>query len=148
MGNRCVITTKGRGDVAKSKRIGVYLHWNGGRNDVEAFLAYCKARGFRPPEQDDYGWARLCQVIGNFIGGDLSIGINTCDKLDCGSDNGTYIIENWEVVDRKYASWDEVVDEDYVSSMMRHIDECQPPDDRLWKPEMTLGQLFAGEQED
>jgi hypothetical protein len=35
MGNRAVITTE-------QKRIGVYLHWNGGLDSVEGFLTYCK----------------------------------------------------------------------------------------------------------
>lgn len=69
MGNRAVITTSQSKDVQTSIDIGVYLHWNGGRDSVEAFLSYCKLRGFRPPERDCYGWARLCQVIGNFFGG-------------------------------------------------------------------------------
>lgn len=47
---------------------------------------------------DEYGWARLCQVIGNYFKGNLSLGIETLDNLpaaeDC--DNGMYIIENWE----------------------------------------------------
>ena len=37
MGNRAVITTR-------SKDIGVYLHWNGGRDSVEAFLKYCELK--------------------------------------------------------------------------------------------------------
>ena len=69
MGNRAVITTEERD-------LGVYLQWNGGRDSVEAFLEYCRMRGFRPPEADSYGWARLCQVIANFFGADgLSVGI-------------------------------------------------------------------------
>lgn len=59
-GNRAVITTE-------DKRIGVYIHWNGGRDSVEAFLKYCELKGYRKPEEDCYGWARLCQVIGNFL---------------------------------------------------------------------------------
>ena len=35
MGNRAVITTP-------DKKIGVYLHWNGGRDSVEGFLQTCK----------------------------------------------------------------------------------------------------------
>lgn len=35
MGNRAVITTT-------DQRIGIYLHWNGGKDSVEAFLKYCK----------------------------------------------------------------------------------------------------------
>ena len=95
MGNRAVITTE-------DKRIGVYLHWNGGRDSVEAFLAYCKIKKFRPPEQDNYGWARLCQVIANFFGGDLSIGIDEFEKVHYNYlDNGVYIIKNWDIVGRE-----------------------------------------------
>ncbi len=62
MGNRAIITTE-------KKEIGVYLHWNGGRDSVEAFLEYCKRAGHRSPDKDCYGWARLCQVISNFLEG-------------------------------------------------------------------------------
>lgn len=94
MGNRCVITTP-------EKRIGVYMHWNGGRDSVEPILAYCMAKGYRCPEDDEYGWARLCQVIGNFFGGDLSVGIGRyeCTDRDNG-DNGVYVIKNWHIVKR------------------------------------------------
>ncbi len=103
MGNRAVITASKDKDVANSNDIGVYLHWNGGRNSVEAFLAYCKMKGYRTPEVDNYGWARLCQVIGNFFGGECSVGVDRCCKLDCDNgDNGTYVIRNWEIVDHKY----------------------------------------------
>lgn len=53
MGNRAVITTSKSMDVQTSSELGVYLHWNGGRDSVEAFLEYCKRRGFRPPEEDN-----------------------------------------------------------------------------------------------
>lgn len=83
MGNRAVITT--RKDL---KDIGVYLHWNGGRDSVEGFLTYCKIKGFRPPEHDNYGWAYLCMTIGNFFGGEgFSLGIDVASKLDC---------DNWD----------------------------------------------------
>ena len=45
MGNRAVITTRKAGvNPANSDATGVYLHWNGGRDSVEAFLAYCKLK--------------------------------------------------------------------------------------------------------
>lgn len=69
MGNRAVITASKDKDIQNSNDIGVYLHWNGGRDSVEAFLTYCKLRKFRAPDKDNYGWARLCQVISNFFGG-------------------------------------------------------------------------------
>lgn len=95
MGNRGVIATRNR-DLA------VYLHWNGGRDSVEGFLNYCNLKGYRAPETDSYGWARLCQVIGNFFGGTLSLGIELYKTADTNNgDNGTYIIENWKIVDRE-----------------------------------------------
>ena len=39
-------------------------------------------KGYRPPEIDEYGWARLCQVIGNTIGGTLSVGIGRYENQD------------------------------------------------------------------
>lgn len=103
MGNRAVITASIAKDVKNSHDIGVYLHWNGGPDSVDAFLLYCKLKGYRTPDTDNYGWARLCQVIGNFLGGSTSIGIDQCCNLDCDNgDNGTYIIKDWHVVGRKY----------------------------------------------
>ena len=58
MGNRAVITTISA-EPKDSTAIGCYIHWNGGRDSVEAFLTYCKLKGYRPPETDCYGWARL-----------------------------------------------------------------------------------------
>lgn len=130
MGNRAVITTRKRD-------LGLYLHWNGGRDSVEAFLRYCELRGFRCPERDDYGWARLCQVVANFMGGDgLSVGIMpyTTDEemVSCGDDNGVYVIEGWKVVDRIYP-WDDFEEEDGydLRSMLLGIDASQPEDQRL-----------------
>ena len=130
MGNRAVITTRKRD-------LGLYLHWNGGRDSVEAFLRYCELRGFRCPEQDDYGWARLCQVVANFMGGDgLSVGIRpyTTDEqmVRYGDDNGVYIIEGWKVVDRIYP-WDDFEEQDGypLDGMLREIDASQPEDQRL-----------------
>lgn len=96
MGNRAVITTKNR-DLA------VYLHWNGGRDSVAPFLKYAKLHGYRCPEYDIYGWARLCQIIGNFFGGSNSVGIGTYESLKSSADfdNGVYIIENWEIIGRE-----------------------------------------------
>ena len=60
MGNRAVITTSKSTDIKNSTDIGIYLHWNGGRDSVQAFLKYCELKGYRSPEKDNYGWARLC----------------------------------------------------------------------------------------
>ena len=139
MGNRAVITTR---ENLKNNGVGIYLHWNGGRDSVEAFLKYAELKGYRPPDEDCYGWARLCQVIGNFFGGGYSIGIDTVDNLDTDNgDNGTYIIKGWKIVDREYFEGEE---QDYhkMKDMLIDIDESQPVDEQLgekfwrnWKEE-------------
>lgn len=130
MGNRAVITTED-GFKNPETNLGVYLHWHGGRDSVEAFLAYCKLREFRPPENDCYGWARFCQVVGNFFGGDLSIGIDTVAKLDCDNgDNGTYLIKNWQIVGREYGVCREQKYYDFEKILLG-IDAAQPEQDRL-----------------
>ena len=89
MGNRAVVTTPER-------KVGIYLHWNGGRDTIEPLLKYCELQGYRAPSSDDYGWARMCQVMGNFFGGSTSLGIGvyTNDRQMDPGDNGIYIIEN------------------------------------------------------
>lgn len=129
MGNRAVITTKKR-DLA------LYLHWNGGRDSVEAFLKYCELHGFRAPEKDCYGWARLCQVIANFIdpSGGLSVGIEpyTDDERANPGGNGIYVIEGWKIVDRIVPSWFSHEHDAYdLMEMLKDIDESQPEDMRL-----------------
>ena len=112
--------------------IGLYLHWNGGRDSVESFRKYCKIKGYRPPETDGYGWARLAQVVGNFFGGSDSVGIEYYGKdNDFGYlDNGVYIIENWNIVDRKYFNCEEQNNYD-PQEFLRSIDESMPVSEQL-----------------
>ena len=123
MGNRCVITTR-------EKELGVYFHWNGGRDSVEPLLAYCKLKEYRTPETDNYGWARLCQVAGNCFGGTNSLGIDTYNNLDTDNgDNGVYVIENWEIVDRLYCDYEQ---EQYdFLEMLITINSSQPKKEQL-----------------
>ena len=133
MGNRAVITTSKSTDIKNSTYCGIYLHWNGGRDSVQAFLKYCELKGYRSPEKDNYGWARLCQVIGNFFGGELSIGIDSCCSLDCDNwDNGVYIIKDWKIVGRKY--FDGIEQDNYnLKDMLFDINEAQPEGEKLDK---------------
>ena len=118
-------------DARTSNDIGVYLHWNGGRDSVEAFLTFCKLKEFRPPETDSYGWARLCQVVGNYFGTSISIGIDRCDRLDCDNwDNGVYIIRDWKIVDRQYQKRPEQQSHD-LREMLDEINKRQPEAGRL-----------------
>lgn len=135
MGNRAVITACKDKEPLTSNDIGVYLHWCGGRDSVEALLAYCEAKGYRSPDTDNYGWARLCQVIGNTLGGGLSLGIGCCCDLDCDNyDNGTYIIGGWTVIDRKYFDGVEQGSDETVSDVYERlieINDSQPQAERL-----------------
>ena len=119
MGNRAVITTK-------EKKMGIYLHWNGGRDSVEAFLKYCELQGYRAPSEDCYGWAYLCQVIGNYFGDGLSLGIDLYERLDRDNwDNGVYIIDGWEIVDREFMHGKEQTAYN-LEAMLLDIDSCMP----------------------
>lgn len=131
MGNRAVITTE---ENFRNNGVGVYVHWNGGRDSVEAFLKYCELKKFRSPKQDSYGWARLTQVIANFFGnGDgLSVGIDRLDHLDNTPDNGFYLIDGWEIVNRIYPYEGYEEQHEYkLEKMLKFIDQSQPASEQL-----------------
>lgn len=127
MGNRAVITTREDFD---NDGVGVYIHWNGGRDSVEPFLKYCEMKGYRAPDEDCYGYARLVQVIANFFGGALSIGVDRVSRLDCTGDNGVYIIEGWKIVDRENFDCEEQTGHDF-NEMLQAVDEAQPVKEQL-----------------
>ena len=93
MGNRAVISNR-----EAWRDVAIYVHWNGGRPSIEAFLKYAKEKKLR---DDDYGLARLTQIICNFFGGSLSVGVGNIDRLDTNGDHGVYEISNWEIVGRR-----------------------------------------------
>ena len=130
MGNRAIITTK-------DKEMGIYLQWNGGRDSIEAFLEYCKLKGYRSPEADDsYAFARLTQIISNYLGGNLSIGIiGNCSNSEPCCDNGNYIIGgNWEIVGRDYPYESFEEQKEYnLKKMLQEIDKAQPMEQQLGK---------------
>lgn len=142
MGNRAVITTE-------RKDLGVYLHWNGGRDSVEAFLKYCELKGYASPERDTYGWARLCQVIGNYFGGTNSVGISRYEESDRDNfDNGVYIIENWKIIGREFNRGSEQIEYD-LNDMLKNIDSCQPQKEQLGdfldSEEVAVSELKIGD---
>ena len=123
MGNRAVITTA----PFDLKNVGIYVHWNGGRDSVEGFLRACKALGYRSPEMDSsYAMGRLTQAIGTYFGGATSLGIGTVDDLDYDNgDNGTYVIGgNWEIVGREYWTGLEDADEGRTTAIASKIFEA------------------------
>jgi hypothetical protein len=89
MGNRANV-------IFPEARVAVYLHWNGGLESVVAFLDYMNERRIGA---DSYGAARFCQIVGNFFGGELSLGVDGCGThtvefraLADGMDGGAYVI--------------------------------------------------------
>lgn len=81
-----------------------------------------------------HGWARLCQVVGNFFGGSLSVGIgrhSDDDRMSPG-DNGIYVIDGWRIVER-VLPYDGFVEQDEYGfdEMLRAFDEPMPEDERL-----------------
>ena len=141
MGNRAVITTE-------DKKMGVYLDWDGDITTVTAFLTWCKLRGIRAPDYQNYGWARLCQVVANYIEGGycdearklgceetfsgLSVGVDRYENLQglADWDNGTYIIKGWDIVGREGAGDDEECGE-WIYGLLCDINRYQPEGMRL-----------------
>ena len=128
MGNRAVVTTE---DNFNNNGLGMYLHWNGGRDSIEPLLLYAKLRDIETPNSS-YFWARFAQIVGNALGGTMSLGVDTVNHLDCDNfDNGVYIIDNnFEIVDRKYFKGQEQNEYDIVE-MLEEIDKSQPEGSRL-----------------
>jgi len=111
MGNRAVLEFKDQ-----SNQPNIYLHWNGGRASVQAFLNVAKELSFK---NDDYGVARLCQIIGNFFGGNLSLGVSSSSRS--AGDNGVYLIKNFEIIGRRDFEGIEEIDEEKTRSMTEFI---------------------------
>ena len=105
MGNRAVIGFASNGKQDKNN-IGIYLHWNGGRDSVEGFLETAKQYDVR---FDNYGVARLIQIICNTLDGTLGVGVDIIKNLDCDNyDNGLYWInEKLEIIGREYNQYPE-----------------------------------------
>jgi len=148
MGNRAVITTE-------DMDLGLYLHWDGDRVPVDGFLAYSKAMKYSPPEDDDYGWARLtqtimnckdlmvvCQIVSNWFGPNgTSVGLNKYSELDTDNkDNGVYVISNWKIVKRAYNSdkEEELTSEEDLIEVMKEIRDKQPEHSQLTDEQIKI----------
>ena len=142
MGNRCVITWAKSEHVQGSHELGIYLHYNGGIDTVKALLKFCELKGYASPDKDDYGYARLCQVIGNYIGGVGSVGINQCQYLDCDNwDNGTYICSGWNIEKQEFRHGVQQTGRD-MEEVLLEINEKQPAIERL--PEGLIRSAVLG----
>jgi hypothetical protein len=125
MGNRAVIKFGGTSQ-------GIYLHWNGGVESVQAFLDCAKRYDLRG---GSYGAARLCQIIGNFFGGSLSLGVDNVKFLDCDNqDNGMFIVdEHWNIDKREYVPEHVSVEKFDSAYYLGVFDECCKANDAVFK---------------
>lgn len=126
MGNRALITTASAG-------FGIYLHWNGGRNSIEAFLRYAELAELPPLRAEGRGLAQLATAITNFFGNDgnnVALEAFTPGAIHSAGDNGVYLVDGYEIVGRidppKFEQRD-----DNLEEMLSQIDAAQPERDRL-----------------
>lgn len=122
MGNRAVITYA----PYNENNAGIYVHWNGGRASVEAFLQACNELGYRDPASDpSYAMARLTQVISAFFPDGLSVGIGAVKQLDQHNyDNGVYVIgQDWQIVERMFNESAEEINEVKTAEIKQSVVE-------------------------
>tara|TARA_R110000824_G_scaffold151398_1_gene322375 strand:- start:107 stop:475 length:369 start_codon:yes stop_codon:yes gene_type:complete len=98
MGNRAVLEIEGTG-------LGIYLHWNGGRDTIDPLLEVAKEYEIQD-KGVDFLVSNLNQIVSNTFG---KCGIGKLDTLDCDNyDNGVYVIDaDLNIVDRKFTRYPE-----------------------------------------
>ena len=104
MGNRALISFK---EENQDKKLApsIYLHWQGGRDSVEAFLEASQILGIRGND-GTYCIGRMTQVIGNALGGTLSLGVGCYGNFGTEwLDHGVYWIKDWKIIDRELPSF-------------------------------------------
>ena len=103
MGERAVIVLDGTTNINKQEKLGLYLHWQGTKEDVENILKLAKKKDLRKPiEFPREFWANLCHSACEYIGihSNINVGIGLVKNLDCHNyDNGVfYINDGLEIV--------------------------------------------------
>lgn len=95
MGNRAIVAFQA--EPKQKKVLGVYFHWNGGPESVYPFLDALDKYEVRG--DGNYEVARFVQIVGNFMRGTLSLGIEIIDLAAAesqgyvsGWDNGLYVV--------------------------------------------------------
>lgn len=167
MGNRAVITFARKEDVApffdKEKndgmtlkgyceanpyKVGVYVHWNGGKDSIVPFLDACRQIGYHDPVYcHSYGIARVVQLIANFFGGTDrdNVGVDVLDQLDTDNyDNGVFVVgEDFSIIGREFArERDEELDKERTESFTAHLVKQQKGVDAVCKA-LTNGEVMA-----
>lgn len=137
MGNRAVVI-----DV-KNMNKGVYIHWNGGLDSVQAFCKYCelleenKTKVLSDEGKKLKGLDLFAYVVNQFFYSEEfpspPVTVGNIKKLDIDNgDNGTFIIDEWEVVGRMYISRMTGEQQVYdLEDMLEAISEKMPMEYRL-----------------
>ena len=109
MGNRAVVVWTDQNGNYTDNSTGIYLHWNGGRDSIEAFLAYCEMKGYENPTEDPIGYERFTKVVRGFFGSArTTVETAPISQLDTDNyDNGMYVCRGWDIVGRKYLRGEE-----------------------------------------
>jgi len=94
MGNRAYVVF----EEGKHRSPAIYLHWNGGPESVYAFLQVLKEYG-ADQHSPEYSSARFVQLVCNYLGGTLSLGIVTFKRFEqlVEEDNGLYVVSRHRV---------------------------------------------------
>ena len=151
MGNRAVIVF----DEYKptSDQTALYLHWNGGRDSVEAYLKATRILMHSRGQDASYARARFVQVIGMFMGGNMSFGMDSIKNLGDQGDNGIYVIdsEKLEIKDRPgytYEEQDEYDLNEFTNEIINRINAMNAYVDKDAGEYSKLGQLPTAEEYD
>lgn len=123
MGNRAVICFDKF--TPNENQTSLYLHWNGGRSSVEAFLKATRIVMESRGEDSSYAKARLVQVIGTFLVGNLSFGI--WERASNPGDNGIFVVDSntLKIIDNIDGVYEEDEDEydrnEFVNEIIKRI---------------------------
>ena len=131
MGNSAIIRTE-------NGRVGIYVHWGGDQLSIMAYLTFCRMKGYRLPEEDCYGWARLCAVMANSREKGLSVGVDSIEELErTMTDNGVYTIRGWEIIDREPPEWNDDLRREFMYDII-HVNLCMPRKEQFDLPQIAM----------
>lgn len=105
----------------------IFTRWYGTFADIVAFACYAKLKNFGTPDIDPSGITSLLQVMANC--GDGGFGLEVMPYEDAKgreTDNGTFVLEQWDVIDiQGNRGTNHKIDDDIIERIIR-IDACQP----------------------
>lgn len=139
MGNQAII-------VGENSNIGLYLHWNGGMDTVKPLLDYCALiapQGGLGERFHNSGLTIITTVMSNFFGndgGNVDVVSVSGNKSDIPYDNGIYVVDGWEIVERRRKNGQTTEQDSYdYKEVMRTLDSRQPERNQI--PELVESEL-------